>query len=51
MNDAIVVDEHYSFYSFSCKLNAAFIRALNVSIWRILKIYKEIPFTNTLYNS
>jgi hypothetical protein len=32
MNDAFAVDEHYGFYNFSCKPNAAFIRCIWVAL-------------------
>lgn len=58
MNDTFAVYKHYGFYDLSGKLNAAFIGyvlvalqiALNVSMWRVFKIHKEIPLGEALYS-
>ena len=52
------MDEYHSFYDFLYKLNTAFIRyilvtlqvALDISIQCILKVYKEVPLSEILYN-
>jgi len=32
INNALAIDKHYSFYNFSCELNAAFIRYISVTL-------------------
>ena len=32
INDALVIDEYYGFYDFSCELNTAFIRYISVTL-------------------